>query len=166
MCAATKSRIRETLDLFAGAGADPTELVPGAGGEGGVKTPAETTTLLALACARGATLAIGNFANELKSLYWTDSGEVFLDESPMSGVGPTSFLALTFGLFFFDADLDGRTDLLLANGHVEPTVQADTFNIDGLVAAEPVWAPTGVAKGPSAASSKAGSATGRNWRFM
>jgi hypothetical protein len=73
---------------------------------------------------RGATLAIGNFSNELKSLYWTDTGEVFLDESPVSGVGPTSFLALTFGLFFFDADLDGRTDLLLANGHVEPTVQA------------------------------------------
>jgi enediyne biosynthesis protein E4 len=72
---------------------------------------------------RGATLAIGNFSNELKSLYWTDNGEVFLDESPRSGVGPTSLLALTFGLFFFDADLDGRVDLFLANGHVEPTVQ-------------------------------------------
>ena len=72
----------------------------------------------------GTTLAIGNFSNELKSLYWTDTGEVFLDESPRSGVGPTSFLSLTFGLFFFDADLDGRADLLLANGHVEPTVQA------------------------------------------
>jgi enediyne biosynthesis protein E4 len=77
----------------------------------------------------GATLAIGNFSNELKSLYWTDSGEVFLDESPRSGVGPTSFLSLTFGLFFFDADLDGRTDLLLANGHVEPTVQAVQKNV-------------------------------------
>ena len=77
----------------------------------------------------GATLAIGNFSNELKSLYWTDTGEVFLDESPRSGVGPTSFLSLTFGLFFFDADLDGRTDLLLANGHVEPTVQAVQKNV-------------------------------------
>ena len=73
--------------------------------------------------AKGATVAIGNFSNELKSLYWTDSGEVFLDESPKSGVGPTSFLDLTFGVLFFDADLDGRMDLLLANGHVEPTVQ-------------------------------------------
>ena len=72
---------------------------------------------------RGATLAIGNFSNELKSLYWTDKGEVFLDESPRSGVGPTSLLSLTFGVLFFDADLDGRLDLLLANGHVEPTVQ-------------------------------------------
>jgi hypothetical protein len=77
----------------------------------------------------GSTLAIGNFSNELKSLYWTDTGEVFLDESPRSGVGPTSFLSLTFGLFFFDADLDGRMDLLLANGHVEPTVQAVQKNV-------------------------------------
>ncbi len=72
---------------------------------------------------KGSTVAIGNFSNELKSLYWTDTGEVFLDESPRSGVGPTSFLDLTFGVLFFDADLDGRVDLLLANGHVEPTVQ-------------------------------------------
>jgi hypothetical protein len=71
----------------------------------------------------GAMLAIGNFSNELKSLYWTDKGDVFLDESPKSGVGPSSLLSLTFGVFFFDADLDGRQDLLLANGHVEPTVQ-------------------------------------------
>jgi hypothetical protein len=73
--------------------------------------------------ARGAALAIGNFSNEPKSLYWTDSGEVFLDESPRSGVGASSFLDLTFGVLFLDADLDGRMDLLLANGHVEPTVQ-------------------------------------------
>jgi len=73
---------------------------------------------------KGSAVAIGNFSNELKSLYWTDSGEVFLDESPRSGVGPSSFLSLTFGVLFFDADLDGRMDLLLANGHVEPTVQA------------------------------------------
>ncbi|HTO76839.1 MAG TPA: CRTAC1 family protein [Thermoanaerobaculia bacterium] len=72
---------------------------------------------------RGTSLAIGNFSNELKSLYWTDKGDVFLDESPKSGVGPSSLLSLTFGVFFFDADLDGRLDLLLANGHVEPTVQ-------------------------------------------
>ena len=72
---------------------------------------------------KGVSLAIGNFSNELKSLYWTDKGDVFLDESPRSGVGPTSLLSLTFGVFFFDADADGRLDLFLANGHVEPTVQ-------------------------------------------
>ncbi|MCA1580598.1 MAG: CRTAC1 family protein [Acidobacteria bacterium] len=72
---------------------------------------------------KGATLAVGNFSNELKSLYWTETGDVFLDESPRSGVGSSSLLSLTFGLFFFDADLDGRLDLFLANGHVEPSVQ-------------------------------------------
>jgi hypothetical protein len=72
---------------------------------------------------KGSAVAIGNFSNELKSLYWTETGEVFLDESPKSGVGPTSFLDLTFGVLFLDANLDGRMDLLLANGHVEPTVQ-------------------------------------------
>ena len=72
---------------------------------------------------KGFAVAIGNFSNELKSLYWTETGEVFLDESPKSGVGASSLLDLTFGVLFFDADLDGRMDLLLANGHVEPTVQ-------------------------------------------
>ncbi|HSB35334.1 MAG TPA: CRTAC1 family protein, partial [Thermoanaerobaculia bacterium] len=72
---------------------------------------------------KGAAVAIGNFSNELKSLYWTETGEVFLDESPRSGVGASSLLDLTFGVLFFDADLDGRMDLLFANGHVEPTVQ-------------------------------------------
>ena len=70
---------------------------------------------------KGTALAIGNFSNELKSLYWTDAGG-FLDESPRSGVGPTSLLSLTFGLFFFDADLRPASSFL-ANGHVEPTVQ-------------------------------------------
>jgi hypothetical protein len=78
---------------------------------------------------RGTALVIGNFSNELKSLYWTEKGEVFLDESPKSGVGSTSFLSLTFGVFFFDADLDGRLDLFLANGHVEPTVQTVQKNV-------------------------------------
>src|SRR5262249_30111270 len=77
----------------------------------------------------GWALAIGNFSNELKAPYWTEKGHVFLDDSPRSGVGPTSLLSLTFGLFFFDADLDGRTDLFLANGHVEPTVQQVQKNV-------------------------------------
>ncbi len=87
---------------------------------------------------KGSAVAIGNFSNELKSLYWTDSGEVFLDESPRSGVGPTSFLDLTFGVLFFDADLDGRMDLLLANGHVEPTVQEVQKDVDVPAAAGPL----------------------------
>ncbi|HWC64913.1 MAG TPA: CRTAC1 family protein [Thermoanaerobaculia bacterium] len=71
----------------------------------------------------GATLAIGNFSNEMKSFYWTDAGDVFLDLSASSGIGRDSILQLTFGVFFFDYDLDGRADLFFANGHVENSVQ-------------------------------------------
>jgi hypothetical protein len=71
----------------------------------------------------GATLAIGNFSNEMKSFYWTDNGDVFLDLSASSGIGRDSILQLTFGVFFFDYDLDGRPDLYFSNGHVENSIQ-------------------------------------------
>ena len=71
----------------------------------------------------GAALAIGNFSNEMKSFYWTDTGDVFLDLSASSGIGRDSLLALTFGVFFFDYDLDGRSDLFFSNGHVEDAIQ-------------------------------------------
>jgi len=71
----------------------------------------------------GASLAIGNFSNEMKSFYWTDSGDVFLDLSASSGIGRDSLLSLTFGVFFFDYDLDGRSDLFFSNGHVENSIQ-------------------------------------------
>jgi hypothetical protein len=65
-------------------------------------------------------IAIGNFANEMSSLFVsTDGGPPFADEAVLDGVGPASRLALTFGVLFFDYDLDGRLDLLQANGHLE-----------------------------------------------
>lgn len=65
-------------------------------------------------------VAIGNFANEMTSLYVKPpDSRVFTDQAIVSGVGPASRQALTFGLFFFDYDLDGRLDLLQVNGHVE-----------------------------------------------
>lgn len=65
-------------------------------------------------------VAIGNFANEMSSLFVTvDAQTPFADEALLEGLGADSRLALTFGLFFFDYDLDGRLDLLQANGHIE-----------------------------------------------
>jgi hypothetical protein len=65
-------------------------------------------------------VAIGNFANEMSSLYLLQPGALqFADEAIVSGIGPATRRALTFGLFFFDYDLDGRLDLLQANGHLE-----------------------------------------------
>jgi len=68
-------------------------------------------------------VSIGNFANEMSSLYVTLDGQPpFADEAVLEGFGPDSRLALTFGLFFFDYDLDGRLDLFLANGHLESEI--------------------------------------------
>ncbi len=68
----------------------------------------------------GYAVAIGNFGNEMTSLYVRPpASDIFTDQAIVSGVGPVSRRAVTFGLFFFDYDLDGRQDLLQANGHVE-----------------------------------------------
>jgi hypothetical protein len=65
-------------------------------------------------------IGIGNFANEMSSLFVTEDGRApFADEAILVGFGPASRLALTFGLFFFDYDLDGRLDIFQANGHLE-----------------------------------------------
>ena len=65
-------------------------------------------------------IVIGNFANEMSSLFVTVDGKTpFADEALLEGLGADSRLALTFGVFFFDYDLDGRLDLLQANGHLE-----------------------------------------------
>ncbi len=65
-------------------------------------------------------VAVGNFSNEMSSFYVARDGDPFFtDEAIISGIGADSRLALSFGLFFFDYDLDGRLDLLQTNGHVE-----------------------------------------------
>jgi hypothetical protein len=71
----------------------------------------------------GMAIAVGNFANEMTSFYV--SGRVpwlFVDRAGAEGLGSPSRQRLTFGLFFFDADLDGRLDLLQANGHLEENI--------------------------------------------
>lgn len=66
---------------------------------------------------------IGNFANEMTSFYVTQGGAPPLsDEAIVEGIGPASRLALTFGIFFFDYDLDGRQDLFQTNGHLEEEI--------------------------------------------
>jgi hypothetical protein len=69
-------------------------------------------------------LAIGNFANEMTALYVTDQPQSmqFSDLAILYGLGAPTQPPLKFGLFFFDYDLDGRLDLLSANGHLEPEI--------------------------------------------
>ena len=68
-------------------------------------------------------IAIGNFANEMSALYAANGESMqFVDVSIACGLGPQTRLELTFGLFFFDYDLDGRLDLFGANGHLEEEI--------------------------------------------
>jgi hypothetical protein len=68
-------------------------------------------------------VAIGNFANEMTAFYCTHGDPLlFSDDAVATGIGPRTRLTLTFGLLFFDVDLDGRRDLLAANGHLEEEI--------------------------------------------
>jgi len=67
-------------------------------------------------------LAVGNFSNQMLGLYHNEGNGLFVDEAPRSTVGRSSLLSLTFGLFFFDYDLDGRPDLFAANGHIDEEI--------------------------------------------
>ncbi len=69
-------------------------------------------------------LVIGNFSNEMISLYHNEGRGFFIDQAPVSEVGRASLLTLAFGAFFFDFDLDGLLDIFVANGHVENDIQA------------------------------------------
>jgi hypothetical protein len=69
-------------------------------------------------------IAIGNFATEMTALYVSqDQPLSFADETITEGVGPAGWRWLKFGVFFFDYDLDGRLDLLTADGHLEQEIR-------------------------------------------
>ncbi len=67
-------------------------------------------------------LAIGNFSNQMMSLYHNVKNQLFIDVAAPTGLGQATLLSLSFGIFFFDYDLDGLPDLFLANGHVETDI--------------------------------------------
>jgi hypothetical protein len=67
-------------------------------------------------------LLVGNFSNQMLGLYHNEGNGLFVDEAPSSTVGRASLLSLTFGVFFFDYDLDGYPDIFAANGHIEDEI--------------------------------------------
>jgi enediyne biosynthesis protein E4 len=68
-------------------------------------------------------LVVTNFSQQMVGLYRNEGHGFFIDEAPHSAIGKSSRLTLGFGCFFFDVDLDGRLDLLVANGHIDETIR-------------------------------------------
>jgi hypothetical protein len=67
-------------------------------------------------------LLVGNFSNQMLGLYHNEGNNLFVDEAPRSAVGRASLLSLSFGVFFFDYDLDGYPDIFAANGHIDEEI--------------------------------------------
>ena len=63
-------------------------------------------------------LLVSTFAHDTTSLYRNLDGSQFEDVTSRSGLAAPTFVPMGWGAAFFDADLDGRLDLFLANGHI------------------------------------------------
>jgi hypothetical protein len=67
-------------------------------------------------------LFVTNFSKQGNSLYRNDGDGSFSNRTYASRIGTISLNWLGFGCAFLDEDLDGRLDLLVANGHVMDNV--------------------------------------------
>jgi hypothetical protein len=74
-------------------------------------------------------IAITNFDNEMMALYRPARDGTYKDAAQRAGVGQASRASLGFGCAFVDIDLDGRLDLVAANGHIDETVRRIHGNV-------------------------------------
>ena len=62
---------------------------------------------------------VTNYYEEANSLYLQTAPGVFVESSRTAGLYDASFRQLGFGTQFLDGDLDGWSDLVVANGHLD-----------------------------------------------
>jgi hypothetical protein len=67
-------------------------------------------------------IVVTNFAQDFTTLYRALEGGAFEDASAHTGVGPPTFLPLSWGTVLADLDNDGDLDLAVANGHIYPQI--------------------------------------------
>ncbi len=68
-------------------------------------------------------LVVTNFQHQTNTLYHSDAGEFFTDQTYSSGTGAVSLPYLAWGVNFFDFDQDGFQDFFVANGHIHDNVE-------------------------------------------
>lgn len=74
-------------------------------------------------------IAVTNFQEEATAIYSQTDPLLFREVSDAIGVGQTARARLKFGLDFFDADNDGDEDLIVANGHIEDTIEQNSDTV-------------------------------------
>jgi hypothetical protein len=67
-------------------------------------------------------LIVTNFSEDYNTLYRNEGNGRFTDVSFAAGIAEVSWQYLGWGVQFFDFDLDGFLDMVVANGHVYPEV--------------------------------------------
>jgi hypothetical protein len=68
-------------------------------------------------------LLITNFSNQMVALYKNANDGMFTNVAPQTVIGRDTLLTLGFGCFFFDYDLDGWSDVFVADGHLDPDIE-------------------------------------------
>src|SRR5580704_3792100 len=70
-----------------------------------------------------------NFSDDANNLYHNDHNGEFTDVAGAAGIGAISNPYLGFGAKFLDYDNDGWPDIFIANGHVDPQVEGQSFGV-------------------------------------
>jgi hypothetical protein len=70
-----------------------------------------------------------NFSDDDNNLYHNDHDGEFTDVAGAAGIGAISNPYLGFAAKFLDYDNDGWPDIFIANGHVDPQVEGQSFGV-------------------------------------